>query len=252
MATPRLYGQGTLPLPRTFSAVNQVLAEHLVVMGASALFHGFTHRELTELASGSTLRTFKRGEILFLQGQSVRNLILLQSGIVKHTQLSSDGSEVLLWMSSAGDPVNLQAESVSCSHTCSARAIEPCQAMVWEHGRLQILLAKYPAIRDNTRKILAARLRELEERFREVATEKVPARLAFTLLRLMKCIGKPTSEGIRISLSREELAQMTGTTLFTISRIISKWAERGFVIPQRESVLIADAKRLELAGNEAY
>ena len=78
----------------------------------------------------------------------------------------------------------------------------------------------------NISQILAGRLQELEERFREIATEKVAKRLALALTRLLKQVGKKTPEGIEISLSREELAQLTGTTLFTISRILSKWADQ--------------------------
>jgi CRP-like cAMP-binding protein len=219
-------------------------------MCGSALFNGVTQRDCMEIAAGARGRAFVKGEVLFSQGQPVRSLVLLQSGTVKHTQLSSDGNEVLLWMSGAGDAVNLQAESASCSHTCSARAIERCSALVWEYGRLQVMLSQYPKIRENIRTILAGRLRELEERFREVATEKVATRLALTLLRLMKAVGKSTKDGIQVSLSREELAQMTGTTLFTISRILSKWAQKGFITPQRESVLIGDPKMLALASCE--
>lgn len=225
------------------------MAEHLVLMCASALFTGLEERECREIASCARARTFARDELLFTQGQPVRSLILLQSGSVKHTQLSSGGNEVLLWMSGTGDAVNLEPES-ACGHTCSARAMERCKALVWEYNRLQALLGQYPQIRRNISMILAGRLHELEERFREMATEKVAKRLAFTLLRLMKRVGKPgRAGGVEISLTREELSQMTGTTLFTISRILSGWAEKGFVEPRRQGVVIKDPSKLENIGD---
>jgi CRP-like cAMP-binding protein len=122
--------------------------------------------------------------------------------------------------------------------------MEQCKASVWEYGRLQSLLAEYPQIRKNISQILSSRLNELQERFREVATEKVAQRLALALLRLVKQVGKPAPGGTEVSLSREELAQMTGTTLFTISRLLSKWGEEGFVLPRREAVVVLDAQRL--------
>jgi len=128
--------------------------------------------------------------------------------------------------------------------------MEQCTALVWDYARLQSLLDKYPQISNNISRILAGRLQELEERFREVATERVAKRLALVLLRLLKQVGKPSEDGIQVSLSRLELGQMTGTTLFTISRILSKWAEQGFVVPRRESVLVNDLKRLESVGDE--
>jgi CRP-like cAMP-binding protein len=227
-----------------------MMAEHLVLMCASALFTGLGERECKEIVSCARARVFARDELLFSQGQPVRNLILLQSGSVKHTQLSSGGNEVLLWMSGTGDAVNLEPES-ACGHTCSARAVERCRALVWEYNRLQTVLAQYPSIRKNISLILAGRLHELEERFREMATERVAKRLALTLLRLLKRVGKPGRTGVvEISLTREELAQMTGTTLFTISRILSAWAAKGFVQPRRQGVVISDPKRLESLGDE--
>jgi len=224
--------------------VNPSLPEHLQQMTASALFAGLTPQECAEIVSCARARSFARDELLFCQGQPVRNLILLQSGSVKHTQVGESGSEVLLRMSGTGDALHVQGDSGTCSHTCSARAMENCKAMVWESARLQALMTQYPQIRQNISKILAGRLRELEERFREVATEKVARRLALILLRLIKQVGKPTEEGVQIFLSREELAQMTGTTLFTISRIFSRWAEEGLVTPRRESVIVNDSRRL--------
>ena len=192
-----------------------------------------------------------RDELLFMQGHPVRNLVLLQTGCVKLTQLSPNGCEVILWMNGTGQTVGVPAEAPACSHTCSARAMEQCQALTWEYKQLQSLLSDFPQIRKNIIQIQTARLQELEERFREVASERVAKRVALALIRLMKHIGKKARGGIEVSLSREELAQITGTTLFTVSRLLSKWAEEGLVLPLREAVVIRDAQRLELVGDLA-
>jgi CRP-like cAMP-binding protein len=205
-----------------------------------------------EIASCAKATTFARDELLFMQGQPVRNLVLIQTGRVKLTQLSPGGNEVILWMNGSGDTVGVPADRNSCSHTCSARAMDQCRALTWEYAKLQQLLNEYPQIRNNINQILSSRLNELEERFREVATEKVAKRLALTLLRLVKQVGKQSHAGVEISLSREELAQMTGTTLFTISRILSKWGEEGFVSPRREAVVVRDPQRLGEVGSEDY
>jgi CRP-like cAMP-binding protein len=226
------------------------IAERVVLMCASALFSGLSSRECLEIASCARVRTFARNEILFAQGQPVRNLVLIQTGSVKLTQLSQNGSEVILWMNGTGESVGIPAESSSGSHSCSARAMEQCKALTWEYARLQNLLAEHPQLRKNVSQILVQRLNELEERFREVATEKVARRVALTLMRLLKHLGTQTPDGVEVALSREELAQMTGTTLFTISRILSRWSEEGFVVPRREAVVIRDPRRLVNAGNE--
>jgi CRP-like cAMP-binding protein len=232
------------------SQFDSSLAERVVLMCASALFTGLTQRECMEIASCAKARVFARDELLFMQGQPVRNLVLIQSGSVKSTQLSPNGNEVILWMNGSGDTVGVAGDAAACSHTCSARAMEQCRALIWEYGRLQSLLGEYPQIRRNISQILSNRLNELQERFREVATEKVAKRVALALLRLLKHVGKQSPGGIEVSLSREELAQMTGTTLFTISRLLSKWGEEGFVVPRREAVVIRDPQRLLRLGDE--
>lgn len=246
MATARLSIGGFASGEATTRESN--IAERVAMMCASALFSGLSKDECLEIASCARARTFARDELLFTQGQSARNLVMIQSGSAKLSQLGPNGNEVILWMTGSGDPVGMPADSVSCSHTCSARAMEKCHALVWEYSRLQSLMAEYPQIGRNVSQILSNRLTELQERFREVATEKVAQRLALALLRLVKQVGKPAKGGMEVSLSREELAQMTGTTLFTISRLLSKWGEEGFVLPQREAVVVLDSRRLGRIG----
>jgi len=251
MAFVRFGGPGGASASEALSFGNPSRAEHLASLCTSALFTRVTPRDCSEIASCARACRFARDEFLFLQGQPARNLILLQSGSVKHTQLSSDGKEVILWVSGSGDAIDVQAELLPGNHhTCSARAMEQCEALVWESGRLQILLARYPQIRENIRRILADRLRELEERFRQLARESVPTRVALTLLRLVKQIGKPTHEGVQVLLSCEELAQMTGTTRCTVSRVLSKWADKKCITLHREGIVIVDPERLKSVSKE--
>jgi len=233
------------------SSTTSTLGERVILMCASALFAGLRPEECFRVASCAKARIFSRDELLFMQGQPMTNVMLLEAGSVKLTQLSSAGAEVILWMNGRGDAVGFHSGDSPCAnHSCSARALETCKALTWEYSKLQRLLIDYPQIRTNINQILIGRLQELEERFREIATEKVAKRLALTLLRLVKNVGKQRQAGIQVSLSREEFAQMTGTTLFTISRILSKWSEEGFILPRREAVVVLDSSRLEQIGTE--
>jgi CRP-like cAMP-binding protein len=214
------------------------------------MFEGLSLSAYEEIAMLARPRTFAGEEVLFLQGQPVKNLALLRSGSVKITQLAPNGNEVLLWMHGAGSVVGAISEPIAGQHTCTARAMQPGTALVWEYMTLQRMMRENPQIGRNISVILSSRLNELEERFREVATEKVAKRIALALLRLLKHVGRKVQDGIEVSLTREELAQMTGTTLFTTSRVLSRWGEMGFVSPRRESVLVRDQNRLELAGED--
>ena len=218
-------------------------------MTNSALFTGLTEHECVEIASCAKLRTFARNELLFMEGEPARNLLQIQTGSVKISRLGPNGNEVLLWMAGSGVPVGALTDSLTNSYTCSARAVEQSKALVWENSRIQGMVEKYPRIRSNFTQILSSRLSELQERFCEVATEKVARRVALALLRLTKQVGKPVQGGIEITLTNEELAQMTGTTLFSISRLLTKWGEQGLVFPRRAAVVVLDAERLGQVSN---
>lgn len=221
----------------------------LSMMGASQLFAGLSRLQCLRIASLARSRVFARNEFLFVQGQPIRQLIMLECGRVKLTQCGSTGNEILLWICVPRETVGLHPEGgASCNHSCSAQATERCRALTWEYSHFKELLIGHPQIRDNINLIMSRRLHELEERFREIATERVAQRLAMTLTRLLKQIGRESHGGIEISLSRKELAQMTGATLFTISRILSEWTDQGFVLQKRDRVVVANAGGLRSAS----
>jgi CRP-like cAMP-binding protein len=99
-------------------------------------------------------------------------------------------------------------------------------------------------MRRNISRILAAQLQQMEDRFRELATECVSRRLALVVSRLAAQIGRATPEGIHISITREELAQMTGTTIFTVSRLLTIWSAQGSLLSRREAVIVPDINRM--------
>lgn len=236
--------------PSTPSAtIRPKIAERLVVMHSCELFADLPEPECVDIASCALLKKFARNELLFVQGQPVNHLILLRSGSVKHTQVSHDGKEALLRMSGMSDVVNVHGEA-ACGHSCTARATEECEALVWEYSRIRSFLLRYPRLERNFGRLLVAQIQELEERFREVATEKVERRLALLLLRLCKQIGKPSDEGTKVSVTREELAQMTGATMFTISRALARWSEHGLILTRREAVVVTNPERLEIVKGQ--
>ncbi len=227
------------------STTNHLTNLRLVALvSSSALFAGLSQPECGEIGRYARERTFARGETLFAQGQPVRELILLRSGSVKHAIAAPNDGEALLRISGPGDVVNVPEPSASNMHGYSAYAMERSSTLVWDYRRTEIWFAQYSQIRMNLTQILFHRLQELEDRYREIATEKAARRLALVLVRLVKQIGQPCGGGIRVTLTREDLAQMTGSTLFTMSRIISAWSRLGFVMPRREAVVVTNLQRL--------
>jgi CRP-like cAMP-binding protein len=93
---------------------------------------------------------------------------------------------------------------------------------------------------------LSVRLQELQDRLREMSTERVERRIARALLRLVSKLGRKAETGVLIDLplSRQDLANMTGTTLYTVSRILSRWDEEGIIESGRDKVVIKHPPRL--------
>ena len=208
------------------------------------LFSGILPADYTRIAAAAGIKEFERGEMLFIEGDSVQQVLLLTSGFAKINKLGLSGTEVILRFSAPGDVLGAIGLFSTGKHCTTAQSFRLCRALVWEPPVFKALAERFPVLHQNMCRIVGGELLELEERFREVATERVAPRVARQLVRLQDKIGRKVEDGIEISLSREELAQMTGTTLFTVSRLLSAWEERGMVKPRREGVTICDVPAL--------
>ena len=122
----------------------------------------------------------------------------------------------------------------------SATAAAESQAYSWETAAMTRLAERYPRLALNAMSMMAARVNEFQGQIRALATERVERRLARSLLRLVRQVGKKSDRGVLIdlSLSRQDLAEMSGTTLYTVSRILSQWERMGLLEAGRERLVI--------------
>lgn len=219
--------------------------ENAAFLSRSQLFAGISSDDCRSLAAAASAQDYPRDHLIYEQDQPVRRAVLILFGCVKLTQVSTDGSEVILWLRGSMDALGVFDIASRGEHSCSARAIINCRVLSWDWKHLNSTPSG-AQIRQNIRQIVSERLGELEERFREIATENVERRVASAVGRLSRHIGRATRDGIEIPLSREELAQLTGTTVFSVSRLISRWSESGIVQPRRESFVVRDVRRLAM------
>ena len=216
-----------------------------------SLFAGIPPVECATIVSSAREKIFSRRQTIFAEGDAVRQVMLLISGCVKLTQFGQEGSEVILRLAGAGEVIGLLGLSDG-AHCSSAQTMDISVALVWERANFENYLERFPALHRNLIRVLETRLREMDQRFREVSTQKVAPRVSSQLVRLLEQIGKPVDGDVQICLSRAELAQLTGTTLFTVSRLLSQWTLLGIVSPGRESVLVRDLPALvELSRQES-
>ena len=112
--------------------------------------------------------------------------------------------------------------------------------LAWSAGGFADLMQQFPNIAVNAIRIVGGRIEDLQGRLQEAATQRVERRIAATLLRMARQSGRKVEGGVEIpfAVSRQELAEMTATTLYTVSRTLSAWEAEGIVSGKRASHLV--------------
>jgi CRP-like cAMP-binding protein len=208
------------------------------------LFAGIPLADRIQIVSTAQENHFARRQTIFLQGDPIRHIVLLLSGYAKVSQFGAHGQEVILRLNGPGEMVGVFGLHAKGNHRSTARAVQVATALVWDVVEFDAVSECFPLLRRNTARILEQRLHDLEQRFREISTERVSPRLSSALVRLLTQVGKRADDVVEIGLSREELAQLIGTTLFTVSRLLSRWESQGIVSARREVVLVRNVQAL--------
>jgi CRP-like cAMP-binding protein len=209
-----------------------------------SLFSNLSSADCREIVSRAHERIFSRRETVFLEGDSIHDVILLTSGCAKVTHVGQNGGEVILRLALPGEIVGMAGLYPRDHYSSMARTLNASKALVWNSDVFEAIADRFPVIRRNILNMFCEQLREMEERYSEISTQKVAARLGNQLLRLLDQVGSPAKGAVEIHLSREELAQLIGTTLFTVSRLLSDWDQRGMLSAGYKSVLIQDVRAL--------
>jgi CRP-like cAMP-binding protein len=209
------------------------------------LFSDIPLGDCEEIVGAARELRFQRGQTIHIEGDPIRRVVLLTCGSAKVVQFGQNGTEVILRLCGPGDLVGTLSPSQQGFHRSNSQALRMSAALAWEMNVFETVSRRFPVLRFNAALILSKQLRDMEDRFREVSTERVGTRLSRQVIRLMNQVGMPMNGGVEISISREELSQLIGTTMYTVSRLLSEWDRRGIVEARRESVLIHDLGALE-------
>jgi CRP/FNR family transcriptional regulator, nitrogen oxide reductase regulator len=217
------------------------------------VFQNATDEDLKLIAHNAIHRSIEEGEFFFFQGDPADYLYVLISGRAKLTQINSAGQQVNLRTISEWQLFGaLGAVRENALYPVSAQAMEQCTALAIESTYLHELMQTRPYLSFDLMKLMTGYIQEIQERYRELATEKVERRLARTLLRLTAQMGvKNADGGIELTFTRQDLAEMSGTTLFTASRVLSEWEKRGLVESGRERVVIRNPHELVQIAEQA-
>jgi CRP/FNR family transcriptional regulator len=210
-----------------------------------AMFRGLTPEVHRQLASLATVKDFARGDHLWHEGDPSEAFTILLKGRVKIVRELEQG-DVIYEIFGDGEPIGAIAVYNYIPYPASAVALEPVSILSLPRRDYFELLDRYPEfargiIRELTRMVMA-----LTRKLDEMRGQRVDVRIAQLFLTLAERMGKETKEGVEIpiQLSRQEVADLVGTTAETAIRILSRWGREGvlisgekrFVIPSREGL----------------
>jgi len=204
------------------------------------LFHGLNASALTVLQQIAREKKVSEGAFFFMQGDTADRIFALTVGRVRLSQSTMEGQQVLLRLIMPVTLFGVLALSEGEVYPVSAEALEDSLALTWIKADLMGVIKDSPQLALNALKIMSGHVQEFQERYLQLATERVERRLARSLLRLASQFGRKVEDGVLIDLplTRQDLAEMNGTTLFTVSRTLSRWETQGLVLSGRERVVI--------------
>lgn len=222
------------------------------LLSQTFLFRDLNSNDLALIIQVAHSRNVSSDEFFFQQGDAATSLYLLIAGQVRLLQITPDGNQVLLRFIAPGEIFGGVAFLGEATYPASAQAVSDCTAASWNGETMAHLMKQFPSLAFNAMRHMGDRIKEMQDRVRELSTERVERRIANALLRLVQQTGQKTPNGVLINmpLSRQDLAEMTGTTLYTVSRILSRWEQDGIVDVGRERVVIRIPHRLVIIAHD--
>lgn len=210
------------------------------------LFRRVHPDERARVAAAGRLQTYARGEELFEEGEEPHTFVTVLEGRVKIYKRLASGKEVILQVFRVGDPLGAIAVYEGRPYPASAQAIEPTTCLHLPRHDFFNFLEESPSLVRGVLSGLTLRLLELTERLTELTGSAVEARFARLFLKLGEQFGRERPGGVFVPfpLSRQELADMTGTTIETCIRIMSRWGKDNVLATERDGFLLQNRRML--------
>jgi len=211
-----------------------------------ALFRDLAPAVLERIMGLAHEKRVATGGFFVREGEAAEEFFILTAGRVTIGQTTPDGHRVMLRLVVPGEAFGSGGAFGESVYLANAEAIEPSAALAWSSGAMRQLLETEPRLAVNALRFVTTRLVDLQARYRELMTERVERRLARTVLRLVHDAGHRVDGGVEVDfpVSRQDLADMTGTTLYTVSRILSEWERRRIIRGGRQQIVLANPRAL--------
>jgi CRP-like cAMP-binding protein len=210
------------------------------------LFQKMDEGDLARLLARASTRRLPAGAAVFEQGEPAVAFFLLLHGRLKVTQVTPDGQQVMVRVVHPGDLFGFARALNRADYPGTAHAAVDSVIISWPMTDWDAVVETNPRLALNAMQTIGQRLDEAHTRLLEMSTQEVERRVAHAVLRLAEKAGRQEGAGTRIDfpITRQDIAEMTGTTLHTVSRILSMWEGRGLVEGGRQKLTVIDAEGL--------
>jgi len=216
------------------------------VVADMALFAGLAPADLDEILREARSVRYPKDTAVFEQGAEADSFFVLLHGHLRVEKTTAQGHQIVVRYVSPGEIFGV-AQALAMQHyPATAVAAVDSLALCWPAAAWPRLTQKYPSLAANALQTVGRRLQDTQARVMEMSSEQVEQRVAHALLRLAKQAGRKTEAGIEIDfpISRQDVAEMTGTTLHTVSRILSAWESQGLVEGGRQRIVLRNPHTL--------
>ena len=210
------------------------------------IFAAFSGDDLDAILREARSIRYPKDSSVIDQGSEAHSFFVLLHGHLRVEKTTPHGQQIVVRYVSAGELFGVAQAMALKQYPATAIAVVDSVVLSWPSSLWPKLTAQFPALAAGALQTVGSRLQETQARVLEMSSEQVEQRVAHALLRLAKQAGRKVEHGIEIDfpISRQDVAEMTGTTLHTVSRILSAWEQQGLVEGGRQRIVLRDPHRL--------
>ena len=216
-------------------------------------FRRLSRPQIREILDAATALRFDAGSAVFSEGLPVERFFLLLDGHIRVIRTTPGGDQIIALHIAPGQLFGIGAAIGRTTYPATAMTADDCVALAWPNRLWPVFVKSYDGFATETYKTVGERVGEMNNRIVEMATQAVEQRIACAILRLVTQTGRKVDGGIEIGMpiTRQNLSDMTGTTLHTVSRLLSGWERDGIVQSERKKITVTAPHRLVMLSGAA-
>lgn len=212
------------------------------------LFSGLSEVEIKEISSYVERKSFRKKEQIFAEGDPSNWFYILVDGKVKITKLSHEGKEIIIELISPVEFFGGFAVLKGFPYPANAIAMENCSVLKISRRNLMGIIERFPNLMYDITANLGERVREFHDTLKNIALERVESRIASLLLKLAEKTGAKAGSGeveISVRLTKQDIAEMVGTTVETSIRVMSKFKKSGIIKDSNGNIIVKNIEALK-------